>query len=56
MPPAASVAYALASSRGVTLSLPSAIEGSGVSGEVRMPSFRAMSTMFCGPTSSDNRA
>ncbi len=32
------------------------MEGFGVSTDVRMPSLRAMSTMFCAPTSSASRA
>src|SRR3954464_6852305 len=56
MPPAASVAYADAISSGVTTSEPSVIEGYGCSGEVRIPSRRAIATMFAGPTSSARRA
>ena len=56
MPPAASVAYADASSIGVTATEPSAIDGTAVSGDVRIPSFRAIETMFSGPTSSESLA
>src|SRR5579872_4365764 len=59
MPPAASVAYADASSSGVTTIDPSAIDGTASRGscsDVRTPSFCAIFTMFSGPTSSDSRA
>src|SRR5262245_30653706 len=55
-PRPASVAYADASSSGVTETDPSAIDGTGWSFDVRMPSLRAMLTMFAGPTSSESRA
>src|SRR5712691_10109699 len=55
-PPAASVAYADASSSGVIATEPSAIDGTASSFEVLMPSLRAIATMFAGPTSSDSRA
>src|SRR5947207_413467 len=55
-PRAAGVVYADASSCGATLSAPSAMDGFGVSGDVRTPSLRAISTMFFGPTSSESRA
>ncbi len=42
-------------SSGVTAPAPSVNDGTGFSG-VRTPSFCAMSTMFCGPTSSASRA
>src|SRR6266851_4783864 len=58
-PPAASVAYAEASSIGVTAIEPSAIDGTASRGswsDVRTPSFCAIVTMFAGPTSSASRA
>jgi hypothetical protein len=54
-PPAASVAYADASSSGVTPIVPSVMDGYGFNSGDVMPSFRAIATMFSGPTSSARR-
>src|SRR3954452_24811667 len=55
-PPAAMVAYADASSSGVTSSEPSVMDGNGSSGEVRIPRLRAIATLLAGATSSASRA